>query len=256
MTSHTATAPGPADRPEATTPPAPKPTRRVTDAPTRLFHWLFALCFVGAYLTADGERLRLVHVTLGYTLAGLLAFRLLYGLFGRRQVGLRALWGKVASAPQWLRSVHAFVTRSPHAPGWTPLQRQTENLAMGLAIVALLLAVLPLTFSGYATYNDWGGEWLEDLHEATGEFMLVLVLAHLGLLLLISGLRRKNQALPMLTGRVEGKGPDLVKHNHAWLATLLLVAVLGYWAWEWQQAPALTGGSGSAWVDQRGHDDD
>ena len=49
------------------------PVRRITDAPTRMFHWLFALCFVGAYATADGEHWRLLHVTLGYTMAGLVA---------------------------------------------------------------------------------------------------------------------------------------------------------------------------------------
>lgn len=53
---------------------AKTPSRRVTDAPTRMFHWLFALCFVGAYATADGEHWRLLHVTLGYTMAGLLGF--------------------------------------------------------------------------------------------------------------------------------------------------------------------------------------
>lgn len=41
------------------------PVRRITDAPTRMFHWLFALSFLGAYLTADGERWRMLHVTLG-----------------------------------------------------------------------------------------------------------------------------------------------------------------------------------------------
>ncbi len=215
------------------------PTRRVTDAPTRLFHGLFALCFVGAYLTADGERLRLVHVTLGYTLAGLLAFRLLYGLFGPRSVNLAALWGKVAQAPSWWRSVRAFAARQAGAPGWPTLQRQTENLVMGGAVVALLLAVLPLTLSGYATYNDWGGEWLEEVHEAVGELMLALVLAHLGLLLVLSVLRRKNQALPMWPGRVPGQGPDLVKQNRSWLAAALMAAVLGYWGWEFAQALAL-----------------
>ena len=89
MTGHTATPTGHADIGTPATPP--RPTRRVTDAPTRVFHWLFALCFAGAYLTADGERLRLLHVTLGYTLAGLLAFRVLYGLFGPRQVRLQGV---------------------------------------------------------------------------------------------------------------------------------------------------------------------
>lgn len=230
----------------------PQPTRRVTDAPTRMFHWLFALCFAGAYLTADGERLRLVHVVLGYSMAGLLGFRVLYGLFGPRQASLKALWAKASNAPLWLRSVWAGLTG-----GGTINWRQGQNIAMGAAIVALLLAVLPLTLSGYATYNEWGGEWLEDLHEVVGESMLWLVLAHLGLLLLISVLRRKNQALPMLTGRVDGAGPDLVKNNRSWLAALLLVAVLGYWGWEWQQAPQASSNAITApWADQRGHDDD
>lgn len=41
----------------------------------------------------------------------------------------------------------------------------------------------------------------------------------------------------MLTGRTTGRGPDLAKRNHGWLACLLLVGVLAYWTWEWQQSP-------------------
>ena len=77
----------------------------VWDLPTRMFHWLFALSFLGAYLSADGERWRLLHVTLGYTLAGLLVFRLAYGLFGPRQAGLGLLWRKLVGGPAWVRSV-------------------------------------------------------------------------------------------------------------------------------------------------------
>ena len=49
---------------------------RVWDAPVRVFHWLLVLSFAGAYLSAESERWRLLHVTLGYTLGGLVAFRL------------------------------------------------------------------------------------------------------------------------------------------------------------------------------------
>lgn len=63
--------------------------RHVTDAAVRSFHWMFALAFAGAWLTAESERWRLVHVTLGYTLAGLLAFRLLWGGSGRDRPGCR-----------------------------------------------------------------------------------------------------------------------------------------------------------------------
>lgn len=210
--------------------------RRVIDAPTRMFHWLFALCFVGAYLTADGERLRLVHVVLGYSMAGLLVFRVLYGLFGPRQARLSLLWGKVTVAPAWLRSVKAAWSGTGQTPA--PVNwRQGQYLAMAMTVIALLTVVLPLTLSGYAAFHEWGGEWLAEVHEAAGEFMLWLVLGHLAFLLALSVLRRRNQATPMLTGRMEGKGPDLAKRNHAWLAVLLLTTVLAYWAWEWQQAP-------------------
>ena len=217
---------------------AAAPGRLVTDAPTRMFHWLFAMSFLGAYLTADGEHWRLLHVTLGYTMAGLLAFRVLYGLFGPRQAGLGLLWRKLGAAPAWLRSIRAAVPRGSLAGvNW----RQGQNLLMALAVVALLALVVPLTLSGYGTYNDWGdvlgGDWLEELHEFFGETFLFVVLAHLALIGVLSLLRRKNQALPMLSGRVEGPGPDLVRHNRRWLAALLLIAVLAYGAWEWQQSP-------------------
>jgi cytochrome b len=237
---------------------AAAPQRRVVDAPTRMFHWLFALCFLGAYLTADGERWRALHVTLGYTLAGLLAFRLVYGLVGPRHARLGLLLRKLGSAPAWWRSVWQAVRQGQaQAAPW----RQGQNLAMALAVLALLVLVVPLTLSGYATYNDWGdvlgGDWLEDLHEFFGNAFLAVVLGHLALIAGLSLLRRKNQAMPMLTGRIEGAGPDLVKHNQAWLAAVLLAAVLAFVAWEWQHAPAgLLPSQGSAQTASDRHDDD
>lgn len=230
------------------------PTRRVVDAPTRMFHWLFALCFAGAYLSADGDSWRLLHVTLGYTLAGLFAFRVLYGLLGPRHARLGLMWRKLGSGPAWLRSLPQALAIS--AINW----RQGQNLLLALGVVALLLLVLvlPLTLSGYATYNDWGdvlgGEWLADLHGFVGEAMLAVGLAHVALIAALSLLRRKNQAQPMLTGRVDGTGPDLAKRNHAWLAALLLIAVLAYWTWEWRASPSGLMPSAS-WVDGRSAND-
>ena len=207
--------------------PVSTPTRRVIDAPTRVFHWLFALSFLGAYLSADGERWRMLHVTLGYTMAGLLAFRVVYGLVGPRQVRLSALLSKLRGGPDWLRSLW-------RSAGW-PCHD----------VVALMLAVVPVTLTGYASFNEWGGslwgiDWadvLGELHEAAGEAFLWLVLAHLGALAVFSLWRRTNLTTPMLTGRTPGRGPDLVKHNHTWLAALVALAVVAYIAWEWSQAP-------------------
>lgn len=210
---------------------APPPSRRVVDAPTRMFHWLFALSFVSAYLTGDAEAWRALHVVLGYTMAGLLGFRVVYGLVGPRHARLSLLWGRLRGMPAWLVALRQG--RAASAGHW----RQAPVLAMALVVAALLAMVVPLVLSGYGTHNDWGdvlgGDWIEEVHEFFGDALLFLVLAHLLLIGLLSLARRRNQALPMLTGRVEGKGPDLVRKDRRWLATLLLLAVLSYGAWEW-----------------------
>ncbi len=216
-----------------TRPAMPVRSRRVVDAPIRVFHALFALSFAGAYLTSEGESMRLLHVTLGYTMAGLLAFRLVYGLVGPRQARLSLLWHKLVSLPQWLGTV----MQGARDGTWVAVNwRQGQNLALALAVFALLVTVVPLTGSGYASFNEWGDGWA-DVHQVVGNVFLFLVLGHLGVVLGLSLLRRQNLAAHMVHGCTEGVGPDLARRNHGWLAILLLVAVLAYWRWEWQQSP-------------------
>lgn len=76
----------------------------VWDAPVRVFHWLLAISFAVAYLSAESERWGLVHVTAGYTMAGLVAFRVVWGLVGTRHArftdfvrGPRAVLGYLRS---------------------------------------------------------------------------------------------------------------------------------------------------------------
>ncbi|WP_157264154.1 cytochrome b/b6 domain-containing protein [Azohydromonas aeria] len=236
-------APGVAARPAA-------PGRRVMDAPTRMFHALFALSFALGWLTGDSEHWRALHVTLGYTMAGLLGFRLVYGVVGPRHARLSLLWRRVAGAPAWLRGT--LGSGSSTRVNWS----QGQNLLLAGALAAMLLLVIPLSLSGYATYSDWGGEWLEELHEFFANAFLALVLGHLALLAVLSLVRRRNLALPMLTGRVAGAGPDLVRKDRRWLAAVLLLTVLAFGAWQWQLSPnGLLPAAGSAFSGQS-HDGD
>ncbi len=249
MTTNTYPSSSPSSEATAIQVQAARPaTRRVTDATTRMLHWLMTLSFTGAYLTADGERWRLVHVTLGYTLAGLLVARVLWGLFGPRQARLSAMWRKLKGLPAWVKSL-------PHVNSTATLQparRQGQNLMMALATVLMLAVILPLTLSGYAVWNEWSGEWLENVHEFFGNAMLAFVLVHIGLIVLLSLLRRKNQALSMLTGRVAGSGPDLAKGNHSILAAVVLACVLGFWGWQWTEAPkGVAAPQGTARIDNQ-----
>lgn len=226
-----------------------EPSRRMIDAPTRAFHWLLALCFVGAYATSEGERWRMVHITLGYTMIGLVGFRLIWLLLGPKPARWTAWMARFRALVGSLKAAQAGQFK------WPALQTGLNTLA----IVALLGAVMLTTASGYVLDQEWLGDWFEELHEVAGNALLAFVLGHLALVLLGAIIKSDNPLRLMLTGRTPGRGPDLVARNRLWLGALILAAVLGFWWMQWQSSPAGTS-TGDAPVlsshQARDHDDD
>lgn len=210
----------------------------VWDAPVRVFHWLLVLSFAGAYLTAESERWRLVHVSLGYTMGGLVAFRILWGLLGTRYARFASF---VRGPAAVMRYGRALLSGQPeHHVGHNP--------AGAVAIVLLLLSSIAIVASGWAIYNDVGGDWLEELHEVASNFMLVVVIVHVAGVALASWLHRENLVRAMVTGKKEGTPDQGIRRPWRPLAVIILVAVLGFWWLQWQSAPAPTdaGGGGGA----------
>jgi len=199
-------------------------SRRVTDAPTRMFHWLFALCFTGAYLSSESERLQVVHATFGYTMVALLVFRLLYGWLGPRPVQWASLITKLRSGWTWCRSFHNL--GDAFKVNWRPGQ----NFALLLATSGLMVLSAPLLLSGHVLFISTT-DFLGEVHEFMANTMLILVFAHLGTLLIFSVLRGTNLALPMWLGRVRGTGPDLIANPRVWLALSLLLLSGGFGLW-------------------------
>jgi len=171
--------------------PARPATVKVWDILVRLFHWSFAACFAGAWLTAESERWRDVHVALGYTMLGLVAFRLLWGFVGPRHARFSSFVRGPAAIASYLRSL-----LTPH-----PEHHLGHNPAGAVAIVLLLGLALLAGTSGWAVYNDLGGEWLEESHEFLAGAMLAVVGVHLAGVAVASWLHRENLVASMLTGR-------------------------------------------------------
>ncbi|SEJ83704.1 cytochrome b/b6 domain-containing protein [Paraburkholderia diazotrophica] len=200
----------------------------VWDLPVRLFHWLMAACFAGAFLTAESEHWRLVHVTLGYTVGGLVLFRLVWGLVGTRYARFASFIGGPSSVWRYLRGV-----ARAH-----PDRHVGHNPAGAIVIVAMLTLACALTLTGWTAYNDVGGEWLNELHEGIANVMLALVGVHIAGVIASSWLHRENLIGAMVSGRKHGQPGEGVKSAWSSVAALMLVAVLTFWWWQWHAAPA------------------
>jgi cytochrome b len=192
----------------------------VWDLPTRVFHWLLAASFLGAFLTAESERYRDIHVVLGYTVLGLVAFRFLWGAVGTR-------YARFSSFPIAPRRVLGYFkslfTRSPqHHVGHNP--------AGSLAIYAILALALLAGATGYAAYNEIGGEWLTELHEGAANAMLGLVVIHIGAVIVSSLIHRENLVAAMLNGYKNGRSGDGIRRKHRFVAAAVLLATAGFWA--------------------------
>jgi cytochrome b len=194
----------------------------VWDAPVRVFHWLLVLGFAGAWLTSESERWQLVHVTLGYTVMGLVAFRLAWGLVGSR-------YARFASFVRGPKSVGRYVGSLLRG---RPEHHTGHNPAGALALVGLLALAALVTATGWATYNELGGHALEELHEGLASTMLGLAVAHVGGVVLGSWAHRENLVASMITGRKAGTPEEAIARPWRGIAALLLAAVLAFWWWQ------------------------
>lgn len=191
----------------------------VWDLPTRLFHWLLAATFAGAWLTADSERWIDVHAMLGYTFAGLIAFRLAWGFVGSRTARFSSFVTGPGPVKRYLLSLLSL--RPEHHVGHNP--------AGGWAVLALLGLGIATALSGYAAFNDVGGHWLEELHEGAAGAMLALVFVHIGAVLVSSLIHRENLVRAMWSGFKRGSPAEAIRRKR-WIAAGALIAmVAGIW---------------------------
>ncbi len=188
----------------------------VWDIPTRIFHWLLAASFAGAFLTAESERYRDVHVALGYLMLALIAFRVVWGLVGTRYAQFRSF----AFGPSRVLSYLGSLLRG------SPQHYVGHNPAGSWVIYGLLLLGILTGTSGYAAYNDLGGDAFEELHEAFAGAMLALVGLHVAGVILSSLLHRENLVGSMISGYKPGKAQQGIGNARRLTGTLLAAGAM------------------------------
>jgi len=202
----------------------------VWDLPTRVFHWSLVLSFTGAYVTGESERWALIHVTCGYTVLGLIVFRLVWGLAGTRYARFSEFVSGPASVIRYIADV---VRRRPtHYIGHNPVG--------ALSILTLLLLGLVSAVSGWMVYEDVGGAWLEQLHEVSSFIMLAMVCIHIAAVLISSLLHRENLVWSMIDGRKKAEVKQAIAANRTIVALLVLAGLIGFWIWSFRDTLKVT----------------
>ncbi len=181
----------------------------VWDPYVRIFHWSLVFFFTLAFITED-DWLRL-HSFAGYTVTGLVVFRVFWGLIGSHYARFSSFTFTPNSIVAYLKSL---LTRHPkHYLGHNPA---------GGAMILLMLLILTLTaLTGMATlateglgplagtfFSQLSDDVLEEIHEFLANTMLLLVVIHVAGVLVSSLLHRENLILAMLTGRKKNTEGD------------------------------------------------
>lgn len=175
----------------------------IWDVPTRLTHWLFVGCIAFSWWTAE-ERLMDWHRYSGYTLLGLLLFRIYWGFAGSSTARFASFLGGPRALLDYFKLPRE---RRAGIIGHTPLG--------GWSVLTLLLAMLvQVTLGLFATDIDGlesgplshlvsfdSGRAFAEAHELSFDILLVLIGVHVGAILFHLFYDRNDLTRPMLSGR-------------------------------------------------------
>ena len=206
---------------------------RVWDPLLRIFHWALVVAFSIGYLS--GEEESNLHIYAGYTVMGLIIFRVLWGFIGTRYARFDNFVYSPKTVIQYLKGLLA---RKPkHYIGHNP--------AGGLMVIAMLLCLCVITVSGLKVYaieeglgplaadtpaltiinstyadsddddddsehdenenghdvDEEAEEFWEEIHEVSSNLMLLLIFLHIVGVIVSGRLHDERLVKAMFTGK-------------------------------------------------------
>ena len=186
-------------------------TIKVWDPLVRIGHWVLVTAFFTAYFTEDD--LLTQHVWAGYTVAGVILLRILWGFVGTKNARFTSFVRSPGVTAGYL--VDIAKNRAQRHTGHNP--------AGGAMILALLVFLTVTIFSGLEIYaieenagplagfviadsrpdgeHERAEEFWEEVHEVSANFTLFLVILHVAGVLLASVTHRENLVRSMINGR-------------------------------------------------------
>jgi cytochrome b len=187
------------------------------DSPIFFTHWLLAFCFVGAIVTQESEKFRLVHVTLGYTMLGIVGFRLIWGFIGSKYARFTTI------KPRFLRvreNIQAILSGNK--------EFSIGLNAIGFVAAYLLMAlVLLVSASGYLVFNEIGPELISEIHELIGNLLITVVVVHVGSIVLNAMYQRLQKSNAEVVTKIGGLAQRA--RPYKWVSIIILLIVINFW---------------------------
>ena len=207
----------------------------VWDILVRIFHWSLVIAFTVSYISSEKESA--VHIYSGYSVLGLISFRVIWGLVGSKYARFSDFVYSPTAVLDYLKGLWAK----------TPRHFLGHNPAGGWMILALLVALFVITLSGLklnafekerdsqagnavttavitpaSTDRDQAAEpgqerhrrhgprsagerFWHELHEVAANLTLVLIALHIAGVIVSSRLHRENLVKAMITGKKQIK---------------------------------------------------
>lgn len=146
----------------------------VYDWPTRIFHWLFAFLFLGAYLTVeivdDENPLFSLHMMAGLTVGFLLILRIVWGMVGTTYARFSSFVLNPIKLTEYLKD--AVVKKTKKYLGHNP--------ASSYAAVVMFICAAGLAITGVMMTSGGESDFYEEIHELLANIFLITVIAHVG----------------------------------------------------------------------------
>lgn len=212
---------------------------RIWDLPTRVFHWGLALGALGSVITAKiGGNAMAWHFRFGYLIFTLLAFRVLWGVFGGHWSRFANFIYAPATLLRYLRGEtrpeeHLDVGHSPLGAGSVFALLAVLMLQVGTGLIAddeIANAGPLVKFVSSATSSLASG-W----HKNFGQWIIIaLVLLHLGAIAFYRIRRGRDLVGPMFSGdkAVAGDVPasadGLSRRGLALMLVAICAALVGW----------------------------
>ncbi len=211
---------------------------RIWDAPIRLVHWALVITIAISWWTAEQGELEF-HRYSGYTLLGLLLFRIYWGFAGTTTArfanfvkGPRAILAYLRILP---KRVH---DHAPAVPGHNPLGALSVIALLALLLLQVGLGLFAVDVDGIESgplsslVSFSTGRACARLHDDVFNVLLVFIGLHIAAVLFYLLYKRDNLIRPMITGTREVAPDAAIEPVRTPIARLIIgivTAVAGTW---------------------------